>query len=153
MCEIKLNLTWWTYYYGPCITKRKPGKNHMYLTILTVPVSLTTTASSSPGQLVWTIYRLEQGVEYVRRSIRQTRQMFVISRLMHQFKFECPPGCPLPELIGDLGIFHAPKPYKLCIKERWPMDNLHIRDRCETSYDTYYLECRLWCCFALESIQ
>ncbi|KAK3707375.1 hypothetical protein QZH41_010461 [Actinostola sp. cb2023] len=42
----------------------------------------------------------------------------VISRLMHQFKFESPPGCPLPELIGDLGVFHVPKPYKVCIKER-----------------------------------
>ncbi|KAK3707191.1 hypothetical protein QZH41_007168 [Actinostola sp. cb2023] len=47
------------------------------------------------------------------------QELFVVlSRLMHQFKFELPPGRPLPELIGDLGLVHVPKPHKVCIKER-----------------------------------
>ncbi|XP_031551984.1 steroid 17-alpha-hydroxylase/17,20 lyase-like [Actinia tenebrosa] len=42
----------------------------------------------------------------------------VISRLMHQFRIESPPGCPPPERIGYMGLVHMPKPYKICFKER-----------------------------------
>lgn len=44
------------------------------------------------------------------------------AQLMHQFKIENPPGCPLPSLEGDIGMGLKPKPYKVCIKRRYPSD-------------------------------
>lgn len=45
-----------------------------------------------------------------------------VAQLMHQFKIENPPGCPLPSLEGDIGMGLKPKPYKVCIKRRHPSD-------------------------------
>ena len=42
-----------------------------------------------------------------------------VSQLLHQFKIENPPGCPLPSLEGDIGLGMKPKPYKVCIKRRY----------------------------------
>lgn len=42
-----------------------------------------------------------------------------VAQLLHQFKIENPPGCPLPSLEGDIGMGLSPKPYKVCIKRRY----------------------------------
>lgn len=42
-----------------------------------------------------------------------------VAQLLHQFKIENPPGCPLPSLEGDIGMGLKPKPYKVCIKRRY----------------------------------
>lgn len=47
------------------------------------------------------------------------QELFVIiSRLLHQFKIELCPGSPPLEMVGELGLVHAPKPYKICFKKR-----------------------------------
>ena len=41
------------------------------------------------------------------------------AQILHQFKIENPPGCPLPSLEGDVGMGLKPKPFQVCIKRRY----------------------------------
>ena len=54
----------------------------------------------------------------VGEALAKQELFIVISRLMHQFRFESAPGCPLPETVGNMWLVHMPKAYKICIKER-----------------------------------
>lgn len=51
-------------------------------------------------------------------SLAKTELFLVASRLMHQFKIENPPGKPLPDLTGHVGVVLMPGPFEVCIKER-----------------------------------
>lgn len=47
------------------------------------------------------------------------QELFVVlSRLMQQFRFEAPDGHSMPEMVGNLGLVHVPKTYKVCVKQR-----------------------------------
>ncbi|EDO46976.1 predicted protein [Nematostella vectensis] len=46
-------------------------------------------------------------------------ELFIaVAGLLQKFSFKNPPGEPLPELLGELGIVHTTKPYKVCVVER-----------------------------------
>lgn len=51
-------------------------------------------------------------------SLAKTELFLVASRLMHQFKIENPPGRPLPDLNGHVGVVLMPGSFEVCIKER-----------------------------------
>lgn len=51
-------------------------------------------------------------------SLAKTELFLVASRLMHQFQIENPPGKPLPDLSGEVGVVLMPEGYEVCITER-----------------------------------
>lgn len=51
-------------------------------------------------------------------SLAKTELFLIASRLLHQFKIENPPGKPLPDLSGHVGVVLMPGPFEVCIKER-----------------------------------
>jgi cytochrome P450 len=54
----------------------------------------------------------------VGEALAKQELFLIISRLLHQFKLEASPGSPTLEMIGDLGLVHAPKPFKISFKKR-----------------------------------
>jgi cytochrome P450 len=52
-------------------------------------------------------------------SLAKKELFLVVSRLLHQFTFTNPPGSPLPDLVGDVGMNHFPKPYQVRVIERY----------------------------------
>lgn len=48
------------------------------------------------------------------------KEIFLVaSRLLHEFTFSNPQGSPLPDLIGDVGMNHFPKPFQVRVIERY----------------------------------
>lgn len=51
-------------------------------------------------------------------SLAKTELFLITSRLLHQFKVENPPGKPLPDLSGEVGVVLMPGHQEFCITER-----------------------------------
>ena len=51
-------------------------------------------------------------------SLAKIEVFLVLSRLLHSFKFENPPGCDLPTLEPILGLTLMPQPFKTCAIKR-----------------------------------
>lgn len=52
-------------------------------------------------------------------SLAKKELFLVVARLLHQFSFTNPPGSPLPELVGEVGMNHFPKPFQVRVIERY----------------------------------
>ncbi|XP_020900910.1 steroid 17-alpha-hydroxylase/17,20 lyase [Exaiptasia diaphana] len=48
------------------------------------------------------------------------KEIFLVaSRLLHEFTFTNPVGSPLPDLVGEVGMNHFPKPFQVRVVERY----------------------------------
>ena len=54
----------------------------------------------------------------VGESLARTEIFLVLTRLLHTFKFENPPGCDLPSLKPISGLAVTPRPFKVCAAKR-----------------------------------
>lgn len=51
-------------------------------------------------------------------SLAKTEVFLIAARLLHQFKIENPPGKPLPDLTGEIGVVLMPGMFEVCISQR-----------------------------------
>ncbi|XP_001638681.2 steroid 17-alpha-hydroxylase/17,20 lyase isoform X2 [Nematostella vectensis] len=52
-------------------------------------------------------------------SLAKKELFLVTSRLLHQLTFTSPPGYPVPDLEGEVGMNHFPRPFEVCVNERY----------------------------------